>query len=243
MEEEIFLTIVIPTKNEEKRIGPTLEAVASHLEKKPWNVEVIIVDAKSTDKTIEVINSKKHLFKYLHIIEGDKVIIGKGKAIKTGMLSGKGKYLCFIDADNGAPFEQIDKLLEKKGEYDIVIGSRYVKGGKAGKRSIIRTIISRGGNFLMWLILGLKYKDTRCPLKLFSRDAALKIFSLQKLPGFGFDTEVLVLAKKFKYKVLEMPVEWHEVGDSKINPISDSLKSIFELFQIKWYLISGAYKE
>lgn len=243
MSENIFLTIIIPTRNEEHRIGATLDAVAKHLKTKNWDAEVIIVDADSKDKTEEVVNSKKSLFKHLHFIEGHKSVTGKGLAIRIGMLTGEGEYMCFIDADNGAPFEQIDKLLEKKGKYDIVIGSRYCEGGQAGRRNIIRSIISRGGNFLFWLLLGLNYKDTRCPMKLFSHDSAIKIFSVQKLEGFGFDTEVLVLARRFKYKVLEIPVRWYEVGESKVNAVSDSVKSILEIFQIWWYIISGVYKK
>jgi len=241
MDEKFFLTIIIPCHNEEHRIGETLEAVAKHLKTKDYDAEVIVVDSGSSDKTIQVINSKNNLFKHLHLIEGHN-IRGKGEAVRIGMLTGRGEYMCFIDADNGAPFEQIDKLLKEKDKYDIVIGSRYVKGDETGKRNIIRTIISRGGNLLFLILLDLNYKDTRCPLKLFSCEAALKIFSVQKLDGFGFDTEILVLARKLKYKVLEIPVWWHEVGESKVNALSDSIKSILEIFQIQWYLISGAYK-
>jgi len=241
--EEFFLSVIIPVHNEENRIGTTLDAVAKHLKDKKYDAEVIVVNANSTDKTAEIVSSKKDKFSHLHLLGGHKSINGKGMAIRIGMLAAQGKYCCFIDADNGAPFEQIDKLLNKKDEYDIVIGSRYVEGGQAGKRNIIRSVISRGGNFLFWLLLGLNYKDTRCPLKLFSRKAALKIFSVQKLEGFGFDTEILVLARKFNYTVLEMPVKWYEVGESKVNAVSDSIKSMLEIFQIRWYLLSGAYKK
>lgn len=241
--EEIFLSVIIPCRNEENRIGKTLDAVSEHLKKQNYTAEVIIVDANSTDKTREVIESKREKFENLHILEGHKSINGKGMAIRLGMLASKGEYRCFIDADNGAPFEQIDKLLSKKDEYDIIIGSRYIEGGEAGKRNIIRTIISRGGNFLFWLFLGLNYKDTRCPLKLFTKESSEKIFSVQKLDGFGFDTEVLALARQLRYKVLETPVKWYEIGESKVNALSDSIKSILEIFQIRWYLIIGVYNK
>lgn len=245
MSDEIYLSIVIPGRNEEKRIGKTLDAVSAHLKNKNYKTELIYVDGGSTDKTVEVVESKKDSFEKLHVIaEGAKVAKhgGKGLAIKLGMLAAVGKYKCFIDADNGAPFEQIDKLFKEIDKYDIVIGSRYIEGRKT-ERGLVRTIISRGGALVFLIVLGERLKDTRCPLKLFRGDVAEKLFHLQKLRGFGFDSEILAVAqKKFKYTIKEVQVEFHDVAGSKVG-MKDTLKSFWEVFQIRWFLTTGAYKD
>lgn len=243
--DEIYLSVIIPGRNEEKRIGKTLDAVADHLKGKNYKTELIYVDGGSNDKTIEVVESKKKNFNAFHIIaQGPEIAKrgGKGLAVKLGMITAIGKNRCFIDADNGAPFSQIDSLLKEIDKFDIVIGSRYVEGGKEPKRSLLRTIISRGGSLYFKILLGEKEKDTRCPLKLFRGEVAQKIFHLQKLHGFGFDTEIIALARKYKYTVKEVPVEFHDIAGSKVG-IKDTIKSFWEGFQIRWYLWFGAYKD
>jgi dolichyl-phosphate beta-glucosyltransferase len=245
MSEEIYLSIIIPGRNEEKRIAKTLDAVAEHLSKKDYNAEIIFVDGGSTDKTIEVVQSKKNEFIKLHVIEEGKSMSkhgGKGIAVKLGMIAAIGKYKCFIDADNGAPFEQIDKLFEYIDEYDVVIGSRYIEGNKQTERSLLRTIISRGGSLFFKVLIGENLKDTRCPLKLFRGDVAQKLFHFQKLRGFGFDTEIFAIARKYKYTVKEVPVEFHDVAGSTVT-MMDTLKSFWEGFQIRWFLWNGSYKD
>ncbi len=242
---EVYLSIIIPGRNEEKRLGKTLDAVYQHLKKKDYIAEVIYVDGGSTDRTLELVEEKKKMFDNFHLIaEGPKISKhgGKGLAVKLGMLAAVGKYRCFIDSDNGAPFEQIDRLFEQIDKYDIVIGSRYINGRGQTERGLLRTIISRGGALVFKIVLGETLKDTRCPLKLFRGDVAQRLFHLQKLYGFGFDTEIFAIAKKLKCSVLEIPVEFHDVAGSKVG-FKDTIKSFWEVFQIKWYLISGTYKE
>jgi dolichyl-phosphate beta-glucosyltransferase len=168
--------------------------------------------------------------------------LGKGGAIQRGMASATGEFRCFIDADNGVSFEQIDGAFELIDRYDIVIGSRYTEGGSHGKRPLAKTIMSRGGNLLFRLILGLDYTDTRAPMKLYREHVAEELFPRLRLPGFGFDTELLFLAKKFGYSVSEYPVSWEEGRTSSVSFRRDAILSILELFQVRWYWLTGSYK-
>ena len=245
MGKEIYLSVVMPAHNEEKRIGQTLDSIASYLNKQSYEYEIIVADDGSTDKTDEVSSSRKNIIKNLVISskKEDGESMGKGDAAQRGMLKSRGKYRIFIDADDATPFWQVEKLLEviQKENYNIAIGSRYVKGAKlVPPRGAFRTFISRGGNIIINSFLGLPYKDTRCGFKLFTDKAAEKIFSKILLPSFGFDDEVLVLAKKFDFKVKEVPVEWHEKGESKVS-IKDIFKSFSEMWQIKKNLKYGEY--
>jgi len=239
--QDIFLSVIIPARNEEKRIGQTLEIVASYLNKQGYLYEVIICEDGSTDNTLKIVESKRKLFKSLIIIS-NKTAQGKGAGVKKGMLKARGKYRMFMDADNATPFEQVEKLLKTVKEgYDIVIASRYISGARlVPPRGILRTFISRGGNIIINKFLKLPYKDTRCGFKLFTAEAAEKIFPKVLLPGFGFDDEVLVLAQKFGLKVKEVPVEWHEKKESKVS-FKDILKSFLEMWEIKKNWKEGKY--
>ncbi len=239
--DEIYLSVVIPSYNEEKRIGKTLDIIYEYLKKQDFTSEVIIVNDGSKDNTLDVIKEKYSLNNF-QIISYSKNR-GKGYAVRSGIKKSQGRYILFADADNSTPFEQVEKLLvEIKKGYDIVIGSRYISGGKIKKKQgLLRRFISRGGNLLFWLILGLKFKDTRCGFKLFKNKVAKHIFSLQKLERFGFDTEILVIANKYKCKVAEFPIIWYDETRSQISPVRDSLRSFKEIAQIKWNLITGKY--
>ncbi len=245
MGKEIYLSVVIPVHNEEKRIGETLDSIASYLNKQSYEHEIIVADDGSTDKTDEVSNSRKNVIQNLVISskKEDGASMGKGDAVSRGMLLASGEYCIIIDADDATPFWQVEKLLksiEKEG-YDIAIGSRYIKGAKlVPPRGAFRTFVSRGGNIIINTFLKLPYKDTRCGFKLFTKKATEGIFSKILLPGFGFDDEVLVLAKKLNYKVQEVPVEWHEKAESKVS-IKDVFGSFSEMWQIRKNLKKGKY--
>ena len=242
--DDIFLSVIIPAHNEGKRIGETLESIALYLNKKNYTYEVFICEDGSIDDTILVAKSKKGIIKNLDVSSNnDGKNIGKGDAVQRGMLKAHGKYRIFIDADDATPFWQIDKLIKeiREGNYDIVIGSRYIKGAKlVPPRGAFRTFISRGGNIIINTFLKLPYKDTRCGFKLFTATAAIKIFSKILLPSFAFDDEVLFLANKFNLKVKEIPIEWHEKAESKVS-FSDVFKSFIEMWQIRKNLKQGKY--
>lgn len=282
MNEGIYLSVIIPGRNQGEILKKTFSDIEDHIKKFDFETEVVYIDGFSTDNTSQVVESFKGKFKHFstyHDGEGlvlEKGVHGKGVGIKTGILRAKGEIRLFMDADSSTPFKEIDKLLPffKEG-YDIVMGSRYTKNplpatnntlkafGKAikevfevlifghsksnitkKKQSRIRQLISRGGNLMFVVLLGQSFADTRCGFKAYTKNTAETLFSLQKLPGFGFDTEILVIAKKYGFKIVEVPVDWFEdAEDTTINPVKDSIKSFGEIFKIKWYKLSGKYNK
>lgn len=234
------LSVVISAYGSAKFIRSTLEAVSRHLDEKGWEVEVLpVVDRNDPVAALIDDFAKKHREVRPILIDYTP---GKGGAIQLGMAEARGEYRCFIDADNGVSFEQIDGAFRLIDRYDIVIGSRYMEGGRHGKRALSKTIMSRGGNLLFRLILGLDYTDTRAPMKLYRGEVAADLFPRLQLPGFGFDTELLFIAKRLGYSVREYPVTWEPGDETTVNFRRDAILSILELFQVRWYWLTGRYR-
>ncbi len=251
MQEEIFLSVIIPCYNEERniRLG-ALESVSHFLRKRNFSYEVILVDDGSIDDSISLIKSFIKDHKKFSLLR--KKHQGKAAAVTAGVLHAKGKVILFSDLDQATPISQINSLLpyfEKK--IDIVIGSRKDKRKGA---PIFRLAMARGFVFLRNFILNLGISDTQCGFKAFSRKAALdifprlQVFSLKRRVSgstvtAGFDVEVLYLAKLLGYKIIEVPVEWHYQETRHINPIKDSIESFLDLLRIRWNSINGTYIE
>ncbi|MFC1599715.1 glycosyltransferase [Patescibacteria group bacterium] len=232
---EYELSIVIPAFNEERQIKQTLNDVLAHAPE----AEIICVNDGSTDGTLEILLE----FKGIRVISYEKNQ-GKGYAVKQGMLSAKGKYVMFIDADNQIPIHQIDELLPRIREgMDVVVGSRYLPGStNDDKQSLFRNILSRTGNFLIRLFLISDIKDSQCGIKMFEHNAAQQIFSRQKTKRFSFDMEVLVIAQSLGYSFVEIPIDWNRSTDSSLRAVRDSFKTLFDLFYIKLNLWCGRYE-
>jgi dolichyl-phosphate beta-glucosyltransferase len=239
--ERPFLTVVIPVYQGEKVIEDTVDAVQRHARLREWPVEIVLAASQSSDRTLELSREAAATFENVVLLDTTQQF-GKGGAVKAGMIAARGEVCCFVDADNAVSFEQIDNAIPLLERYDIVIGSRYVPGGDPGRRSLSRTIVSRGGNVLMRLILGLPYADTRAPLKVFRTPVAKRLFSNSQLLGFGFDSEILFLAKRFGYSVYELPVSWQPFTESTVNVRVEVIRSIAELFQIRWNWLRRRYR-
>ena len=159
------------------------------------------------------------------------------------MLLAKGKYVLFTDADNSTPFEQVDKLLKYIDMYEVVIGSRYCKGGKlAHPQPLSRIIGSRGLNAVIQLLAVRGIKDTQCGFKLFRREAAQEIFKRQTFDRFSFDIEVLAIARKLGYKTKEVGITWYDDPHSTVNPIKDGLRMLSDSLQVRKNIIARKYK-
>ncbi|HEX67944.1 MAG TPA: glycosyltransferase family 2 protein, partial [bacterium] len=194
--ESSLISVVIPAYNEEKRIGYTLREIKEYFEKKRWKGEIIVVDDGSTDHTLEVVEEKKKDIPNLFLLKNEKNE-GKGEAVKKGMLSAKGDWVFFSDADLSTPIEEMDKLLSflKEG-WEVVIASRALPGAEVFPRQpFFRELSGKIFNLMVRILLLPGIRDTQCGFKGFSREAARKIFSLQTLKGFAFDVEILYIGR------------------------------------------------
>jgi glycosyltransferase involved in cell wall biosynthesis len=293
----MFLSVIIPAYNEEKRLPATLKKVKAYLEKQSYDWEVLIVNDGSRDRTAEVVggmienpkseyrNSKQYLnYKNQNIkLINNKANQGKGAVVKQGMLAAKGEWRLFMDADNSTDISELPKLwkfanlksqnsnnkqaqnpnvqnnkhLENSnlknsdlfgncnlelGAYDIVIGSRYLKSDSIKiKQPLGRRLISRLGNWLIRILLGLDVADTQCGFKLFSAKATADIFPKQTISRWGFDMEILAIAKHRGYQIKEVAVDWYDAAGSQVKK-SAAFKTLKELITIKWNLMRGKYK-
>jgi dolichyl-phosphate beta-glucosyltransferase len=235
-------SIIIPAYNEGARVGATLEKVLAYVDKQAWNAEIIAVDDGSRDNTVEIIRGYAEKNPHLRLLQnpGNR---GKGYSVRNGMLHAQGELLLFSDADLSAPIEEADKLFGAiAGGADIAIGSRWLRRDLQTQRQpFYRQIFGRVFNLLLRITLGLTYKDTQCGFKAFTRDAAEKIFPLQKIERWGFDPELLYLARKLKFKVAEVPVEWAHSEGTRISPLRDGTRMFVEMLKICWNALTGKY--
>lgn len=208
-----------------------------------WQAEVIVVNDGSRDNTAEIIQSFAAKDPIVRLVQNPGNH-GKGYSVRNGMLNARGESLIFSDADLSSPIEESSKLLEALEQgADIAIGSRWLRTETQIQRQPLhRQIFGRIFNLLMRLTLGLHFKDTQCGFKAFNRAAAQAIFPLQKIERWGFDPEILFLARKLGFKVKEVPVRWGHSGGTRINPLVDGFRMCTEMLRVRWYSITGKYE-
>lgn len=240
---ETYLTIVIPAYREEKRIHKILDAIVRYQKEKEFVIETIVVCDASPDDTAGTVKQYENKISGLRMIEG-KINRGKGHAVQEGMLSAKGKYIVFADADNSTPIEQVDKLLRFVPKYEVVIGSRYCDGGKlAVPQPLFRRLGGRAMNLAIRTLAISGIRDTQCGFKLFSNQAARRIFQKQTVLDFSFDIEILVIAKRLGFMIKEVGITWYDDPHSAVNPIKDGLKIIKDSWNIRKNVMAGRYND
>jgi dolichyl-phosphate beta-glucosyltransferase len=235
-------SIIIPAYNESARIVATLERVLAHTAERAWDAEIIVVNDCSRDNTADIVRSYMGKNPRLRMLEnpGNR---GKGYGVRNGMLHANGEILLFSDADLSSPIEEADKLFAAITQgADIAIGSRWLRTELQTQRQPLpRQIVGRVFNMLLRLTLGLNFKDTQCGFKAFTRRAARAIFPQQQIERWGFDPELLFLARRFRFKVVEVPVAWAHREGTQINPLRDGAKMFLEMLQVRWNAVSGKY--
>ena len=231
---QVYLSVIIPAFNEERRLIATLTAVESYLKAQTYTYQVIISDDGSTDQTITVAKqwcSNKSNFQILPSPSGNR---GKGDAVRRGVLASVGELILFMDADNSVPLTELPKLIQWIDRSPVVIGSKYAEGAIYQGTSATRTALSRMSNWLIKILAVPAVADTQCGFKLFQKTAGQEIFRRLTIPRFGFDIELLVIARELKFNYQEVGVRWTTNADSRVHPILDALRTLGELIRIVW---------
>lgn len=243
MEKEVFLSVIVPAYNEEKRISQTLEALKAYFSRKDFPYEVIVVSGASSDKTVALVQDFARSFPGLTVID-QPVNKGKGDAVKEGMLHAKGAYRLFMDADNSVPVDYFDEFLPYFSQgYDVVIGSIEVAGAKIEEHAAwYRRALGHWAKLLIRALAIWEIHDTQRGFKVFSARAAQDIFPVQTLNRWGFDIEILVIAKTRGYKIKEVPVVWTNAGDSKVG-LDAYITTLKDLLVVRKNMMLGKYKK
>lgn len=234
---QINLSIIITTYNEEAKIGQDIEAVREFIDNYKKSTELIITYDRSNDDTVNIIKSKQKKYSWVKLIHVKGKAFGKGIGLKTGVKAATGKYIMFADAGLCVPYRYtIDGINKLKDGYDCALATRASKKSTITKKQpLYRQIGSRIFSLIIRNLLGIpkNIKDTQCGFKIYKNKVAKKLFGNLKTNGFMFDSEIILRAKKAKYKMATFPVEWKSDDDTKFKPISGSLTIIKDLIKMK----------
>ena len=235
------LSIVIPSFNEELRLPTTLREISSYIRSSRRETEVIVVDDGSTDRTSDVANSFRGEIERLRVV-ANKENRGKGYSVRHGMMEAHGRVVLFTDADLSAPIAEADKLLAALADHDVAIGSRAMDRSLISVRqSLFREYAGIIFNFIVRAILRLPFVDTQCGFKAFRRERCRVIFEQQRIERFGFDPEILYLARHHGLSSAEIPVRWAHSPATKVSMWRDSIQMFLDVFVIRWNSLSGRY--
>lgn len=244
MRSALQLSIIIPAYNEAKRIARTLETLQEYLEGKGWGAEVIVVNDGSSDGTAEIVELYRGRWDALRFLDngGNR---GKGFSVRNGALAAQGDVILFTDADLSAPITEAPKLINPiaNGECDVTFGSRAINRSLIGvHQSPFRETAGRIFNLFVQGLTGLPFKDTQCGFKAFRRAIAGPVFERQTIMGFGFDPEILYIAKKRGLRLREIPVRWDHVEGTTVRFMNDSCRMFFDLLRIRWNDLCRKYE-
>jgi dolichyl-phosphate beta-glucosyltransferase len=225
------LSVVIPAYNEALRLGPTLRRVVDYLQSEGRPFEVLVVDDGSTDATAEV--AQKYATEGVRLLR-QEVNRGKGAVVKAGVLASRGREVLLLDADLSTPIEDIEKLRPHLAESPVVLGSRSVVGSDITEHQpFYREMMGRTFNLII-RILGVRgLHDTQCGFKLLAGDVARQLFAELQIERFAYDVELVWLARKHGYEVVEVGVRWADSSSSKVNPVSDSLRMLWDVLAMR----------
>ncbi len=246
MENQPYLSVIIPAYKEGERIGRNLLEIEKYFNDKNYEWEIVVVVDGSPDNTAEIARNYGSQVRNLKVIE-NKENHGKGYVIRQGLLEAKGKLRVFLDADGSTSITHLDKFLpEFKNGYDVVIGSRAIEGSFVQiHQPKIRELMGKSGNFAIKLILGLwKYPDTQCGFKMLSDKAANEVASRMVVDRFGFDFELIKLAEVLGFKIKQMPVRWLNEEGTTVGGLfgpNGFLQVLIDLFKTRFRLMSGKY--
>jgi len=229
------ISVVVPAYNEEEVIADTVKEVREFLQNNFDSFEIILVDDKSTDSTLKIVQA----------LPGVKVIRnlinhGKGYSVSKGVKSAQGDVILFMDADNSTRIVELNKFLPKIKDYQIVIASRGLKDSDIQiKQNFIKVFLGKAGNMLIRILVAPNISDTQCGFKLFTKQSKF-LFDKLTIQRWGFDFELIFLARKYNLKIKEMPVVWRNNFDSKVTWWG-YISTLLQVFKVRWNNIIGKY--
>ncbi len=237
-----YLSIIIPAYNESARIEAALDRVLTCIDEQNWDAEVLIVDDGSTDDTVAIVEHWMDFFPRLHLIKnpGNR---GKGYSVRNGLLQAAGTIVMFTDADLSSPMIEAERLIAAlDAGADVAIGSRWLDRAKQTiHQPLYRQFFGRCFNWVTRSVMGLPFKDTQCGFKAFRRESAQVIFRLQTIERWGFDPELLFIARKLGFRITEVPVTWGHDERSRMSYLKDGMKMLEEMATIRYNSFAGRY--
>ena len=237
-------SIVIPAYNESQRIVATLDKVLAYVAEQRWNAEIVVVNDGSRDDTAAIVARYTAAHPHVRLVEnpGNR---GKGYSVRNGMLHARGDVALFTDADLSSPIYEAPKLFAALAAgAEVAIGSRWLRAELQTERQpFYRQLFGRGFNLFLRIVLGLKFRDTQCGFKAFTRRAIDIIFPRQQIERWGFDPEILFLARKFRLHATEVPVEWAHDDRTKISYFRDGMRMLSEVLRVRWNSLTGRYQQ
>ncbi len=241
-----YLSVIIPAYKEGERIGHNLLEIDRYLKGKTYTYEIVVIVDGSPDNTAEIAQNYSLQVPHLRVIN-NKENHGKGYVVRQGLLEAKGEYRLFLDADGSTSITHLDTFLPVFEEgYDVVIGSRKIAGSFIQvHQPRHREIMGEGGNWLIRIILGLwRFPDTQCGFKMLSGRAADAVAKRMVVDRFGFDFELIALARALKFRIKQLPVRWMNEEGSTVSLTGPNgfIQVLIDLFKTKWRLITGQYR-
>lgn len=237
----IFLSLIIPVYNEERRLPSTLENLCSFLGRQTYQAEVLLVENGSSDGTFALAQAYAQRYPQVHVLRAQAR--GKGLAVKMGMLAASGQYCFMCDADFSMPVSEINRFLPPQlPGCEIAIASREAPGAVRYNEPQYRHLVGRLYNFLIRMIAIPGLHDTQCGFKCFRADIARKLFRRQTIAGWSFDVEILFMARQLGYQIVEIPIPWYFNPDSKISVVRDSIRMALDLLHIRVNGRRGVYR-
>ena len=232
---EPFVSIIIPAYNEAQRLEASITALCSYLASAPWSHEVLLMVEKSTDGTLELAR-RLAVGRGIEVV-GSDVQRGKGHAVRGGMLRARGEIAFFMDADLSTPLVEMERFIGRfsaNPPVDVLVGNRqHAQSEILTRQHLLRRKMGQTFNAILRVIVGIRIADTQCGFKAFRRAARMAIFPLQKIDGFAFDVEVLLLADRLGFAVEDMPVKWSNAAGSKVRIIRDSFRMLCDAIRVR----------
>jgi dolichyl-phosphate beta-glucosyltransferase len=240
MNQTPYLSLIIPAFNEAARLPVTLPQVIDFVLAQPYPAEIIVVNNNSRDDTQAIASGFAREQPFVKVL--DEPTQGKGAAVRTGMLAAKGQYLFMADADLSMPIGEVAKFLPPAlSDYDVAIASREVPGAVRFNEPAYRHLMGRVFNFVVKVLAVPGYQDTQCGFKCFRREVAMDVLSSQSIHGWAFDVELLFIARRRGYHIVEVPINWYYRANSRVSPIRDAYEMVREVLRIRLNGWRGLY--